>query len=945
MNSARWQRIEEIYQAAAERKPEEREAFIATACAGDEDLRREVESLLAQPSESGMLDRPAWEPGAARLSAGQRVSHYEIQEKLGEGGMGAVYRAYDTQLRRPVALKVLPPEYASDPERRERLLREARAASALNHPNIIGIYEVGTDNGVDFIAMEFIEGRPLGEIIPAKGLPLGKALDYAAQIAGGLAKAHAAGVVHRDLKPGNIMLTGPASGHPEVVKLLDFGLARRVELGEGHDTTLTMEGAILGTPAYMSPEQAQGKPVDARSDVFSFGSVLYQMVTGRRAFEKDSNISTLTAVVEQEPRPLAPSVPRDLERIIARCLRKDPERRFQHMGDVKVELEDSGKLPASSTPEPRRSRRWFLPALAAAVVALAALSAALYITRPEPLDLSAYKFTPVATDAEVEQRGSWSPDGKSIAYLKTIDGHRQVMVRNLNTPSPTQLTRLPSGASNPFFSPDGERVYFVAPEGLWSIAVVGGDPREELRVPMFAAALSPNGKTLAFWHVYEEAGGKQYGSVWISSPPGAPPRKYEPAPFRAEGSWVPDCLRFSPDGSQIGLATYRVPNEAWVWTLPWPDGPKVRPRQPFSTHSFRAVPAFDWTPDSRHICLSAEGGLWLGDSRTGKLQRLTAWPGGSAADPSVSPGGERLLFTAGNSDYDIIELPLDGSAPRPVLATARNESSPSWSAAGDQMAFITDRAGEPEIWLRSPSGNWERPAVRQSDFPNDPGRDVASVSLSPDGSRLAYYRHDRLWVSPVSGGHASQALAGAESEAGAPSWSPDSSSIAYLGTIGGRLQVAVTRIGSQQPQFPIPGTADQCLSAPVWSPDGLWIACGGNDRTVLLVSPDGKQRRSLPSPVPARNQGFVLVWSRNAETIYVASSTTPKARLDAIDVRRGSSRRIAEYPGELSFGTNYNYGLSGSLSRDGKSFATTVVNTRADLWILEGFPRPRRRWF
>jgi Tol biopolymer transport system component len=303
------------------------------------------------------------------------------------------------------------------------------------------------------------------------------------------------------------------------------------------------------------------------------------------------------------------------------------------------------------------------------------------------------------------------------------------------------------------------------------------------------------------------------------------------------------------------------------------------------------------------------------------------------------------LFTAGNSDYDIIELPLDGSAPRPVLATAQNERSPSGSATGDQMAFITDRAGESEIWLRSPSGNWERPAVRQSDFPNDPGQVFASVSLSPDGSRLAYYRQGRFWVSPVSGGHASQALAGAESGTGAPSWSPDSSSIAYLGIIGGRLHVAVTRIGGQQPQFPIPGTANQCASAPVWSPDGLWIACGGNDRTVLLVSPDGKRRRSLPSPVPASNHGFVLVWSRNAETIYVASSTTPKARLDAIDVRLGSSRRIAEYPGDLDFAAGSTFSLSGSLSRDGKSFATTVVNRRSDLWILEGFPQFRRRWF
>jgi serine/threonine-protein kinase len=280
MSDNRWQRVEAIFHRAVELRPEARSALLDEACGADESLRREVESLLAHESADGATFAGPWQPQVSGgLAVGQQVSHYQVQEKLGEGAMGVVYRAYDTQLHRPVALKILPPEYAADPERRARLLREARAASALNHPNIVGVHEVGSDSGMDFIAMEFIEGKTLGDIIPACGLPLGQALDYAVQIADGLAKAHASGVVHRDLKPGNIMLTGPASGHPGLVKLLDFGLARRVELGEGHETTLTVKGEIAGTPAYMSPEQAQGEPVDARSDVFSFGSVLYQMVT------------------------------------------------------------------------------------------------------------------------------------------------------------------------------------------------------------------------------------------------------------------------------------------------------------------------------------------------------------------------------------------------------------------------------------------------------------------------------------------------------------------------------------------------------------------------------------------------------------------------------------------------------------------------------------------
>jgi serine/threonine protein kinase/tetratricopeptide (TPR) repeat protein len=378
MTPQRWSRIKEVYGAALEKPEQERPAFLDSACGGDAELRTEVERLLAN-SDAASLPSPASGllDATRELAPGDALAHYRIEAKLGEGGMGAVYRAFDTQLRRPVALKVLPPEYASDPERRERLLREARAASALNHPNIVGIYEVGSDNGVDFIAMEFIEGKALGDTIPAQGLPLGKALGYAVQIASGLAKAHAAGVVHRDLKPGNIMLTGPASGHPGLVKLLDFGLARQVELGEGRDITLTVEGEILGTPGYMSPEQAQGKPVDVRSDVFSFGSVLYQMVTGRRAFEKDSHISTLAAVIEEEPRPLPSSVPRELEKIIGRCLRKDPARRFQHMDDVRVELEELKQAGGgTATFVPHTSRKLWriaIPVLLAAMLAAGGL--------------------------------------------------------------------------------------------------------------------------------------------------------------------------------------------------------------------------------------------------------------------------------------------------------------------------------------------------------------------------------------------------------------------------------------------------------------------------------------------------------------------------------------------------------------------------------------------
>ncbi len=329
----RWRKIEALYEAALEVEPAQRPGFLEN-CTGDESLRRQVESLLFHHENAGcFLQVPA---PAKQLEAGQRVSHYEIQEKLGEGAMGVVYRAHDNQLRRKVALKVLPPDYAADSNWRQRLLREARAASALNHPNIVGIYEVGADNGVDFIAMELIEGDTLKELIPAKSLPLREALDYAVQIARGLARAHASGVVHRDLKPGNIMVTPDGT-----VKLLDFGLARRLQSGEEHETTLTGEGEIVGTPAYMSPEQAEGKQLDARSDIFSFGSVLYEMLSGRQAFRGASKLSTLLSILRDTPAALNSAradVPAELDRILGHCLEKDRDARYPSATELYQDL-------------------------------------------------------------------------------------------------------------------------------------------------------------------------------------------------------------------------------------------------------------------------------------------------------------------------------------------------------------------------------------------------------------------------------------------------------------------------------------------------------------------------------------------------------------------------------------------------------------------------------
>lgn len=323
---------------------------------------------------------------------GRTLSHYRIEEKLGQGGMGIVYRARDTRLERNVAIKILPPETIADPERKHRFEREARSASALNHPNIVTIHDIDTADGVDFIAMEYVDGEPLERILARGRLPLEEAVDHAVQIAGALAAAHSAGIVHRDIKPANLMVTRAGQ-----VKVLDFGLAKLVEpavaegpvVSAGPTATgvprLTRQGVVLGTLAYMSPEQAEGKPVDARSDVFSFGAVFYEMLTGRRPFQADSNLQTLTAILRDAPPPLRsirPDVPADLERILLRCLEKKPDARYASAAEL---AEDLGAFRSRRIDPGIRARslrrRRFAVALIVALLALAAAGSWLWLRR------------------------------------------------------------------------------------------------------------------------------------------------------------------------------------------------------------------------------------------------------------------------------------------------------------------------------------------------------------------------------------------------------------------------------------------------------------------------------------------------------------------------------------------------------------------------------------
>ena len=725
----------------------------------------------------------------------QVISHYRIIRKLGAGGMGEVYLASDLSLGRRVALKLLPQEQTQDEERLRRFRQEAKAASALNHPNILTIHEVGEADGHHFIATEFIDGESLRTTLDRAGsLPAVTAVRVAMQVASALTAAHESGIVHRDIKPENIMLRGDGW-----VKVLDFGLAKLTEGIERQDASVpaaslpvrTVSGTVLGTPQYMSPEQATGTSVDTRSDIFAFGAVMYEMVTGQRAFRGNSQMATVAAILTQEPTPLPGTVPDRLTEVILRCLRKDPEQRYQTMVDVRRALEavESGSRAISIDHGGSRGR-WIRAIL---VLAVAGAGFAVWRAYRSP-DAEPLRAVPLTTAPGIARYPSLSPEGDRVAFTWTgaAQPNPDIYVQQIGSGGPVRLTTDPGNDFNAVWSPDGLWIAFLRSQSdagvsdVRLIPALGGPDRKLADIRVRGGLLMtppyltwcPDGTCLI---VTGSPGEGKPDALFVIARETGERRQLTHPVAPALGDVSPAV---SPDGSRLVFRRTAGLFVGELYELPLGRGTTAdgEPRRLTSATLNGEYPT--WMPDGKAILFSARGHLWRMDVARRRDPERLPFVGEYGIMPVVSATKagrpSHLVYVRSVDDGNIWRLTTSSpgtapsSAPAVAIASTRLEDMPQLSPDGRRVAFTSDR-----------SGNWE------------------------------------IWTSDRDGGNAVALTAMGAVAAGYPHWSPDGEQIAFHSNVEGQWDVYVVSISGSAPRRLTTDPAADDF--PSFSRDGKWL--------------------------------------------------------------------------------------------------------------------------
>ncbi len=719
---------------------------------------------------------------------GQTISHYRILEKLGEGAMGAVYKAEDTKLRRTVALKFL---LKQEPELRERFLREAQAAAALHHPNICTLFEIDEEHG--FLAMEFVEGPTLKEKIKERPLKLEEALEIAGQICEGLAEAHAKGVVHRDIKPGNILLTLKGQ-----VKITDFGLAALAD-----KTRLTKSGVSMGTPAYMSPEQVQGKPVDRRTDIWSFGAVLHEMVTGQLPFSGEQEAAVANAILTAEPEPptaLRSGLPVEFDRIVAKALSKDAGTRYQNAGDIAVDLRRL-RLGAASKSKPAGAwppAAYFLLGssltLAGVVIVYFALRSLGILVTAQPAPLPQPRIVPLTSYGGNERAGAISPDGRLFAFVSDHGGVADIWIRQVSGGEPVRITKDEFVESDLVFAPDGESIYFVRgeeerdwlgalPTSLWIIPALGGRPRKILDGAQ-GISISGDGKRLAYQ--------RRVSIVEVAQSDGTSAKQVHQGPRIR-------TVSFSPDGRSLAFAQGELFETRNLFVLDL-NGGAIRSATRYSSGGIYSQA---WLPDGSGLVysrapvdsapLSDTMDLGIVSLSGGPERQISLNVNSRLVSPSISRDGKRMVATLETIQREIWQAPWRGDPAANSKAAFRlldSTQSPFWqhlSPRGVSLLYNSPAAGTRNLWTYP---------MDRSGSPRQittiTGGSVTHSAWSPDETRIAYSLTEGgnpdIWIVNTDGSNPVRLTDHASADFW-PTWSSDGKWVAFTSTRSGSAQL------------------------------------------------------------------------------------------------------------------------------------------------------------
>jgi serine/threonine protein kinase/Tol biopolymer transport system component len=1007
MNPERWRKIEELYHSALECEPSQRAAFLKEGCAADEGLYREVQSLLDHEEKiHTFMETPALEvagealakqkaqlrePGGERRGLiGKTVSHYRVLEGLGGGGMGLVYKAEDTRLRRLVALKFLPRELENDPQALERLRREAQAASALNHPNICTIYEIDEAAGQPFIAMELLEGQTLAHRISVGAareppLQLDTLIDLAFQVSDALDAAHTQGVIHRDIKPENIFITQRGQA-----KVLDFGIAKRLPAhraappGQGategtmqeHQATLTISGLVLGTVSYMSPEQARGEKLDSRTDLFSFGAVIYEMATGQQAFPGGTSALVFDAILNREPvsvSVLNPRIPQKLDEIIQKALEKDPKLRYQNASDLRTDLmrlkrdtesgrlvfraagagtADTARLDGVSsvsrqiTPAPldqstdaalvasilKRHPRAVLLGAAMTVFVMAGFGYSIYrLGNPRPPTReSAMKITQLVTGANT-RAPVISPDGKYVVYVQEKEHVKSLWLYQVATGSNVQIVApVDTGSTPPTFSNDGNYVYYVNHENeypsgvLCKVASLGGEPQKLFENLSSAVTFSPDGKQLAFVRRSEN---DEESQLTVANEDGSAAKVIytvrAPGQLFSQPAW-------SPDGKTIAVPRQTPsPQERRLVAVSVAGGEA----KPIGSHTWSRIFRSAWLPDSSGLITVASD---VNSPDRSQIYEISY------------PGGDVRRITFDLYDYNGMGVTADGNS----LVTVKNETHSSLWIGSMSKGQAIEESVRPEAggthgldW--TPDGRIVYTAStatvenlgsmdakgggrKQLTDLRVEGERIMEPSVCGDGRHVvAFSNHggnSGVFRINADGSNLAQVTSGTSD--GAPSCSPDGKWVIFQSKRSGTLSLWKVSIdGGEQTQLTTEET-----QYPAVSPDGKWIAClyipvpvkWWEGKLAILPAAGGRFAKTFE----LKGQTANIKWTPDGQSLTYSSGDLAD-NLWSRPIGGGPPRRMTNFDtGEI-----FNF----AWSRDGKRLAIVRGSRSQDVVLISNF--------